>query len=168
MAEKSRPIGMAAGLGIRMLAGGYDACIVFALCFLAFIPITIAEQSLGTIPQWIKGMLIVTIAYAYFVGFWTRAGTTTGMRPWKLRIAMCDNGSLPSLAAATVRFAGMMLTWLALGMTLVYMAFRDTSHFLFYLAAILPGISVGIMLTNRHKQTLHDLIAGTSIYRVSE
>jgi len=168
MAEKSRPIGMAAGLGIRMLAGGYDVCIVFALCFLAFIPLTIAEQSLGMIPQWIKGMLVVTIAYAYFVGFWTKAGTTTGMRPWKLRIAMCDSGEIPSLPAATVRFAGMMLTWLALGMTLVYMAFRDTGHFLFYLSAILPGISIGIMLTNRHKQTLHDLIAGTSIYRINE
>ncbi|MDX8406981.1 MAG: RDD family protein, partial [Mariprofundaceae bacterium] len=92
MAENARPKAVTAGIGIRMLASAYDSLILIGLLFLAFIPVTFAEQALGAIDQWIKGLLITTIAYAYFVGFWTRGGATTGMRPWKLQVAMLGSG----------------------------------------------------------------------------
>ncbi len=166
MAETARPKAVTAGIGIRMLASGYDALILTGLLFLAFIPVTLAEQSLGTIDQWIKGLLITTIAYAYFVGFWTRGSATTGMRPWKLQVAMNESGDPITMLAATTRFAGLMLTWVALGMTLVYMVVRDTNHLLFFISALVPAFSLLVMMMTPERQSLHDLISGTAVYRL--
>ena len=168
MAEPARPKAVIAGIGIRLLGSAYDLCLLFALCFILFIPVTIAELSLGSIPHWLKGLLILVIAYAYFVGFWVRGGVTTGMRPWKLRVAMAESGDSLSLAAASIRFAGLMLTWMALGMTFVYMVWKDTGHLLFFIAAGLPAASLVTMLLTPERQTLHDLIAGTGVYRLKQ
>ncbi|MDX8407112.1 MAG: hypothetical protein R8L58_01880 [Mariprofundaceae bacterium] len=70
------------------------------------------------------------------------------------------------MLAATVRFAGLMLTWVALGMTLVYMMYRDTNHLLFFISAILPAFSLLVMMLTRERQSLHDLISGTAVYRL--
>lgn len=166
MAESARPKAVVAGIGLRLLAGGYDAVILICLLFIAFIPVTMAETSFGPIAQWIKGLLVTTIAYAYFVGFWLRGGATTGMRPWKLQVAMHGNGDPLTLLAATARFAGLMMTWLALGMTLSYMMIRDTDHLLFFISASVPAISLATMMLTRDRQGLHDLISGTAVYRL--
>ncbi len=168
MAEAPRPKAVTAGIGIRLLASGYDCLILIGLLFLAFIPVTMAEQALGPIDQWLKGLLVISIAYAYFVGFWIRGGATTGMRPWKLQVAMAGSGDTLGMTAATVRFAGLMLTWLALGMTLAYMMVRDTHHLLFFISALVPALSLMIMMLTRDRQPLHDLVAGTTVYRISE
>jgi len=168
MAETTRPQAITAGIGIRMLASGYDMLILIGVLFLTFIPVTMAEQAWGTIDQWLKGLLIITIAYAYFVGFWVNGGATTGMRPWKLQVAMNASGNPLSVLAATTRFAALMLTWLALGMTLIYMMHRDTNHLLFFISALLPAFSLLVMMLTRERQSLHDLISGTAVYRLSK
>lgn len=168
MAETARPKGKLAGTGIRLIAGGYDACILVGLAFLAFIPVTVAEQQLGAIPHSFKVMLLISVAFAYFVGFWHKAGATTGMRPWKLRVAVCDTGEPVTLLAASIRFIVLMLTWLAALMTFVYMLYRDTGHALFFVCALIPVISMACMMLTPNRQTLHDLIAGTSIYRIED
>ncbi len=166
MADSNRPQAVRATLGVRLVAGLYDAFILLGLAFLAFIVVTWAEHQWGEIPRWIKGMLVITIGYAYFVGFWVRGGATTGMRPWKLVVADTDTGEFPSLAQASFRYAGLMITWIALAMVLIYMALGDTNHALFFIAAGLPAASLACMMLTRHRQTLHDLISGTSVYRV--
>ncbi|PIW44265.1 MAG: RDD family protein [Zetaproteobacteria bacterium CG12_big_fil_rev_8_21_14_0_65_54_13] len=166
MAEQPRKKGIRAGFGIRLLASGYDSLILFGLLFIAFSLITLAENYLGTMQQWLKGSLIIVIAYAYFAGFWVKGGATTGMRPWKLRIVMNETGEPLSWVTASVRFIGLMITWLALGMTLWYIISKDTGHFLFFVAAVIPAISMATMAITRERSPLHDLIAGTGIFRV--
>jgi len=168
MAEKQRKKGIRAGFGIRLLASGYDLVILFGLLFIAFSIITLAENELGVMQEWLKGSLIIVITYAYFVGFWVKGGSTTGMRPWKLRIVMNETGDPLSWFAASVRFIGLMITWLALGMTSWYLITRDTGHFLFFLAAVIPAISMAAMMLTRERSPLHDLMAGTGIYRVEQ
>lgn len=159
--------GKKAGILIRMLASTYDGLILFGLCFLAFVPLTVVEQSLGAVPHWLKGALILAISFAYFVGFWVKGGATTGMRPWKLMVAMNETGDPLSWSAAMVRYAGLMLTWLALGMTLWYVISKDTGHFLFFVAATIPALSMLVMAISKDGSTLHDLISSTGIYKVS-
>lgn len=159
--------GSRAGIVIRLLASCYDITILFGICFLAFVPLTMLEQSTGAAPNWLKGLLLLAIAYGYFVGFWFKGGATTGMRPWKLKVAMNGTGDPLSLAAASIRFAGLMLTWLTLGMTLWYIASKDTGHFLFFLASIIPAISLLVMLLSRERTALQDIISGTGIFKVS-
>ncbi|MDX8402000.1 MAG: RDD family protein [Mariprofundaceae bacterium] len=160
--------GAPAGIGVRILAACYDACILLGLAFLVFIPVTIVEQTMGAIPQWLKGMLLITIAWAYFVGFWTHGGATTGMRPWKLVVATTDEGGFPSWGAASFRFAGLMITWLALAMTAIYILFRETGHPLFFIAGIVPAASLACVMLTPRRQTLHDLLAGTTVWRVRD
>jgi len=159
--------GVKAGIVIRLLASAYDGLILFGLCFLAFIPLTIVEQYMGAAPHWIKGALILAISYAYFVGFWVKGGATTGMRPWKLRVAMKDNGEPLSWSAASVRYAGLMLTWLSLGMTIWYVITNDTGHLLFFIASTIPALSMLVMAISSERSTLHDLISSTGLFKIS-
>lgn len=110
----------------------------------------------------------MTVAYGYFVGFWYKDSATTGMRPWKLRVAMVSSGDPITLMAATVRFFGLMITWLAMFMTLLYLFGHYTGHPLFMIAAALPALSLLCMMLTPKRQALHDLIAGTGVYRIKE
>lgn len=166
MDANQRQQGVAAGIVVRLLASAYDGVILFGLCFIAFIPVTAAEQALGEMPHWVKGLLLVCIAYAYFVGFWVRGGATTGMRPWKLQVAMNKSGDPLTWTAASIRFAVLMATWLALGMTLWFIATKDTGHFLFFVAASIPAMSLLTMVLSKERPALHDIISGSGVYRI--
>ncbi|MCF7822373.1 MAG: RDD family protein, partial [Mariprofundaceae bacterium] len=121
MAETARPKAQRAGIVLRLLAACYDVALLVGIGFIAFIPVSIVEQQIGTTPDWAKQLLFMAVAYGYFAGFWFKAGATTGMRPWKLRVAMVSSGDPVTLFAATARFFALMLTWLALAMTLLYL-----------------------------------------------
>jgi len=170
-AQTVRPKAIKAGIFIRFLASGYDLLIIFGLLFIAFIPIVIAKQYLGDTPKWLETLLIVTICYAYFAGFWNKAGMTTGMRPWKLQVAMIETGDHPNMAAASIRFIALGLTWIALGATFFQLnLYLGTGHIdrpLFALASIMPALSMVIMILTPQRQALHDLLAGTSVFRVA-
>ena len=60
-------------------------------------------------------LTLVTIAWAFFTGFWSRSGRTLGMQSWRLRI-VDHNGSRPGLTASTIRFFAAVLSWLPLGL----------------------------------------------------
>jgi hypothetical protein len=60
-----------------------------------------------------------------------------------------------------------MLTWLALGMTLWYLITRDTGHFLFYIAATIPALSMLVMALSKDGAPLHDLMSSTGVYKIS-
>ncbi|OIO73143.1 MAG: hypothetical protein CO186_03455 [Zetaproteobacteria bacterium CG_4_9_14_3_um_filter_49_83] len=163
-----RPKAKTAGITLRLLATAYDLIILFGLLFIAF---AISTQ-IASIPSnhWLSQLLVTIIAYAYFAGFWSKGGATTGMRPWKLRVAMIDTGDHPSLANATVRFFAMGLTWLAFGVTffqlMAYVATGNIDKLTFFVASIIPFISMLCMLLTPRKQPLHDLLAGTSMFKL--
>jgi len=168
MAESGRDQGSRAGIVVRILASAYDLTILFGVTMiLVGIPITISVEVFGASPpQWLRGLLFLTVVAAYFIGFWVKGGATTGMRPWKLRLAMLETGDPLSPFTASVRAAGLLITWLALAMTLWYIATKDTGHFLFFVAASIPALSLMVMTLSKEKLALHDLISGSTVYRL--
>ena len=163
--SSARPQAMLAGFVVRSVAAVYDLGIIFALAFIIFIPVTMAEQSLGIMPEWIKGMLALTVFWAYFVGFWSRSGETTGMRPWRLVLVMNDSGEIPSMAAASIRFAIMIATWLAAGFVLLSVMTGKTQNTTYVTVALLPFISLACLALTAKRQALHDLLAGVIVVR---
>ena len=168
MAEGMRTKAVRAGFVVRLLASAYDLTILFGITMLLVgLPITISIDVLGlTPPKWLQGLLFLTVTFTYFVGFWVKGGATTGMRPWKLKLAMLETGDPLDWFAACVRFAALMITWLGLGMTLWYIATRDTGHFLFFIAASIPAMSMLIMVLSKDRLALHDLISGSGVCRL--
>jgi len=166
MAETTRPVGVPAGIIMRLSSACYDLMILFSITFvLVGGPITLVKEFIGPVPNWVQYMLFTTVCYAYLVGFWIKGGTTTGMRPWKLKVVMADSGDAMNLAAATIRFLALMITWLSLLVTFFYLSMRDTESPLFILTASIPALSLAMMLSKK-RQALHDFLAGTSVYRV--
>ena len=168
MAESTRPIALKAGVVVRFLASAYDLTILFGVSMLLVgLPITISVETFGLVPpKWLQGMLFLTVTFAYFVGFWVKGGATTGMRPWKLKLAMLESGDSIDWFAACVRFAALMITWLGLGMTLWYVATKDTGHFLFFVAASIPAMSLLVMVLSKDRLALHDLISSSGVFRL--
>jgi len=161
--------GVNAGIGIRLLASCYDGLILLGISMLLVgIPITLSVEMLGaTPPKWVQYLLFMAVAYAYFVGFWVKGGATTGMRPWKLMVASSETGNPLTWMTASVRFAVLMLTWLTLGMTLWYIVTKDTGHFLFFVAAAIPAVSLVVMMLSKDRAALQDLVSKTGVFRVS-
>lgn len=161
---KAKPVGIL----IRFCAALYDLMILLALAFLVFVPITVVEHALSPIPGWAKSLLFLTLAYAYFVGFWTHGGATTGMRPWRLIVTMADTGDPLDLAAATMRWVALLLTWAAVAIVVLSIFVGRVANPLFYIAAAIPLASLLCMLLTRARQPLHDWLAGTNVYRIVE
>ncbi|MDQ6964698.1 MAG: RDD family protein [Mariprofundales bacterium] len=166
MVDQSRPKAAPAGVVVRLLSAGYDLLILFGLEFLIFIPITIVEQTIGVTPEWIKGVLVIAVAWAYLTGFWQRSGETTGMRPWSLRLAMVESGDLPTAQACAIRFVALMITWLTLALTITMVLLDRTQNATYALLGLVPMASMISLLVTPNRQPLHDLLAGTNVYRV--
>ena len=167
-----RPKAKVAGVLFRFLSNAYDFTIVFGLLFIAFAILTLFDPSMESIPKWLQYLLFTAVCFAYFVGFWSKAGMTTGMRPWNLQVAMVDTGDKPSFTTAAIRFIALGLTWIALGATFfqmnVYIATGQIDRTLFAVASIIPALSMLIMILTPQRQALHDILAGTSVFRVAK
>ena len=105
-----------AGLLRRLGAIVYDSMLLLALMFFATLPFVAVRggepvASGDTIHQ----LTLLLVAYAFFVGFWSRAGRTLGMQSWELRLETMD-GQKPDLAGASLRFFSALLSWLPLGL----------------------------------------------------
>ncbi|MDX1499337.1 MAG: RDD family protein [Woeseiaceae bacterium] len=105
-----------AGLARRLAAIVYDTLLVIALLFLATIPFIALRGGEhvepGSSPAY--QLALGAVVYLFFVGYWTRAGSTLGMQSWRLRLETADGG-LPTVRAATVRFLVAIISWAALG-----------------------------------------------------
>lgn len=97
---------------------------------------------------------------------------TTGMRPWRLHVAMLDTGDRPSIAAAGIRFTALSLTWIALGATFfqmnMYIATGQIDRPIFAIASLMPALSMLIMILTPQRQALHDILSGTSVFRAEK
>lgn len=105
------------GLARRFAAILYDGLLVFALLWLPaslFIALNegqAVEPDTDRIYQLVLGLVI----FAYFVGFWSRPGRTLGMQSWGLQLET-EDGEVPSLASASLRFFAALISWLPLGL----------------------------------------------------
>jgi len=67
----------------------------------------------------------------------------------------------------TSAYAELMLAWLSLGMTIWYVITNDTGHFLFFIAAAIPALSMLVMALSKDGMPLHDLMSSTGLYKIS-
>jgi len=128
------------GLFRRLAAILYDALLVGALLFLATIPFIAmrAGEPVEIGDNAIYRIVLASVVYVFFVGFWTRAGRTLGMQSWGLQLQSADN-SKPTLAAASVRFFAALLSWAPAGLGFLW------------------------QLWDKDQLTWHDRISGTRI-----
>ncbi|MGH2482881.1 MAG: RDD family protein [Candidatus Limnocylindria bacterium] len=87
--------------------------------------------------------LLQLFPIVYFVGFWTWLGQTPGMMIFGLRVARETDGTKPGLGRSFLRFVGYWLSWIALFIGFIWVAFDS------------------------RKQGWHDKIAGTLVVRRS-
>jgi len=128
------------GLFRRLAAILYDALLVGALLFLATIPFIAMREGepveIGD--NAIYRLVLAGVVYAFFVGFWTRAGRTLGMQSWGLQLQGPDDNK-PTLAAANLRFFAALLSWAPAGLGFLW------------------------QLWDKDQLTWHDRISGTRI-----
>jgi len=82
------------------------------------------------------------IGLAYFVGMWTWRGQTVGMMPFRLFVARVEDGGRPDMVRAFLRYVGLILSFAALLLGVIWVAFDG------------------------RKQGWHDKLAGTVVVRL--
>ena len=126
------------GLIRRLAAIVYDALLNLALWIIAalvFIGFNRGE-AIETYQNLPLQITLVTVSFAFFVGYWTRVGRTLGMQSWGLQLETGD-GHRPTLAAASIRFFAALLSWAPAGLGFLW------------------------QLWDKDKLTWHDRISGT-------
>ena len=95
----------------------YDALLLFALLMLATVPFIIVRSGEAVEPggNLVYQLVLVAVIYAYLVGYWTTRGRTLGMQSWGLQI-ISNDGQIPGIAPATLRFVAAILSWVPLGL----------------------------------------------------
>ncbi len=88
--------------------------------------------------------LFQLLSIAYFVGMWTWRQQTLGMMALGLRVARDADGQPPGFARSLLRYVGYWLSWIALFIGFIWVAFDS------------------------RKQGWHDKIAGTVVVRRTE
>ncbi|MEZ5451422.1 MAG: RDD family protein [Thiothrix sp.] len=88
---------------------GFSIVIVASIPFLLFSKATSVE-----LPDPLKVLVYLLMAWGFFMWFWTHGGQTLGMRAWKIRI-VSDAGQPINRQQATQRFLWAILSWGALG-----------------------------------------------------
>ncbi len=100
----------------RLGAMLYDGLLVLAVMFLGTLPFIAIRGGEPVDPgDPLYRIVLLLIAYAFFVGFWVRYGRTLGMQSWGLRIET-PGGGRPTLGPASLRFFTALLSWLPLGL----------------------------------------------------
>lgn len=135
-----------AGLFRRLAAAFYDALVLLALWTLTTALWVLARHgeaiNPGALVYHPYQLSLLLVAFAFFVGFWHRAGCTLGMQAWRLRLIRADGTRLRWRDAA-LRFLAALLAWLPL------------------------GIGVFWLLVDRDRLAWHDRLSGTRVIVVN-
>lgn len=101
----------------RLAAMLYDALLVSALFFLATIPFIAIRggEPVEADENLLYRLVLFCVAFAFFVGFWSRSGRTLGMQSWGLQLETPD-GRVPSATTASIRFVAALVSLLPLGL----------------------------------------------------
>jgi len=105
------------GLLRRIAAILYDTLLVAALLFLATLPFIAVRggEPVETSENLLYRIVLALVVYAFFVGFWSRSGRTLGMQSWGLQLET-DDGGMPSVTSASLRFFAAIVSLLPLGL----------------------------------------------------
>ncbi len=105
-----------AGILRRLGAVFYDSLLVLALMILGTLPFVALRGGEAVDPGYLPyQLMLVAIAYLFFVGFWSGYGRTLGMQSWRLKIELPD-GRKPGTSAASLRFFAAIISWLPFGL----------------------------------------------------
>ena len=128
------------GLLRRFGAILYDTLLVLALLFLATIPFIAmrAGEPVYSSNNTAYQITLALVTFAFFVGFWSRSGSTLGMLAWGLRVET-SNSDTPSVGQASLRFFAAIVSWLPLGLGFLW------------------------QLWDKDRLTWHDRISGTRL-----
>jgi len=105
------------GLLRRIAAILYDLLLVGALLFMATAPFIAVRggEPVETSENLLYRVVLFVVVYGFFVGFWSRSGRTLGMQSWGLQLETND-GQIPSVAKASLRFFAALVSLLPLGL----------------------------------------------------
>ena len=95
----------------------YDGCLLAGVMIVAAIPLPFFQSAADGF-TWVRTLIqiyLVLVCFLFFGWFWTHGGQTLGMRAWRLQLRRIDGQNL-AWSTAVVRFAGALLSWLALGL----------------------------------------------------
>jgi uncharacterized RDD family membrane protein YckC len=106
---------MTAGLLRRLGAILYDTILLIALLMFASAPFVIYAGDAVAPHTLTYPLTLLAVTYLFFVGFWSRRGSTLGMLAWGLRVETPD-GQLASLSQASIRYFAAIISWLPLGL----------------------------------------------------
>lgn len=131
------------GAATRAVALAIDSAIVAVILLLGGGLVALVSSLVGSLHHgWVAGVLVgaawLIVEIAYFVGFWTTAGQTPGMRLMRLRVAD-RTGAPPAPGRSFVRFVGLVLAIIPC------------------LAGFLP------VLVDDRRRALQDYLAGTVV-----
>ena len=109
----SKPASLLRRLGAIL----YDTLLLFALCMLGSVPFVIMQsgEAVEANDNLALQLTLFAIIYLFFVGFWTRTGSTLGMLAWGLRVET-EQQQTPGLASASTRFITAVISWLVIGL----------------------------------------------------
>ena len=93
----------------------YDSLLLIALGILATVPFVAFYGEDMPAEDLLHQITLLLVAYAFFVGFWCRTGSTLGMLSWGLRVE-ADGQRAPTVGQATIRFVVAIVSWLTLGL----------------------------------------------------
>lgn len=135
-----------AGFWRRMAAMFYDGLLLLAVYMFAAALLLPFTRGAAITPQDSAGLtyvlraLLVIATLLYFGVSWTRSGQTLGMLAWKIRVQRADGRPL-TWRDVLVRLGTGLLSWAALGVGFLWMLF------------------------DREKQTWHDRLSRTRVFR---
>jgi len=155
-----------AGLMRRISALIYDALLVTAATFIAFLPVPIVDGLIGE-STWAASLTSVYLlgVWFFFLGwFWTHGGQTLGMKAW--RIKLVHAGALRvRWKTAAARFgvsnAGFLLLLMLVSQGLLTSQLATILGSVIFLFAFL-----WILVDNQHC-ALHDRLSSTRIVKLS-
>ena len=111
-------------LARRLGAAGYDAILLFGVCYAATIPVLALHGGQAIAPgnAWFSAYLL-GIIYLYFVWQWQRGGQTLGMKAWRMRL--CDpRGERVGWGRASMRFFAAAVSWGCAGLGFIWCLFN--------------------------------------------
>ena len=98
----------------------YDSLLIFALLMLVTTIFLIPRGGEAVEPYTVTHQITsFAVIFGFFVGFWSKSGSTLGMQAWGLRVET-HAGEIPTFTVACMRFFAAMLSWLPAGLGFIW------------------------------------------------
>jgi uncharacterized RDD family membrane protein YckC len=153
----------APALSRRLACLVYEGVLLFGIVMAAGLVYSIVTGQRHAL-HGLRGMQIwiFVVLGIYFVGFWTRRGQTLPMQTWQIRLVTARDGTLPSLARATLRY---VLGWVWFLPALAIVQLSGLKSMGALSGVLLAGMLTYAALSRLHpqRQFWHDALCGTRL-----